>query len=207
MLAHRNIKRIALVLAALALMASCSRKQEEIPLEGRPIQSMGTYGGYDAARPPSLKNFITVDLDDNKITQEFYKDYDLTLLYVWQPDSEPSKEALANIGDLAVTYHGKGVGFLGVVTNVKEDADKELARKTAADAGATFPQMLVSNELYAGWLINVKDVPYAVFVDKNGDKVGMAQTGKKNEKIWGDLVASYLKTARENETSSESSAE
>lgn len=196
----------ALLLAGLLLLAAagCGKKggvadggapspsDSETSSESTPNDSSAA--GEASDKRYTMSNFVSLDLDGNKVDQSYFKDYKLTLILVWSPNSEPCLKILPEIVQFAKEQKENGIGVLGImgagVTTDEETAKtKEIVRK----AGAEFPNLLPTEELYEAKLSEVNEVPFLFCVDKNGLLLGEDYKGYRSKSDLETIIGFRLK--------------
>ena len=121
--------------------------------------------------------FTTVTLDDKTVTEDIFKDYDLTLVHVWGTFCSP---CIAEMGDYAALEKElpSNVNIIGIVNDVYDGLDYNVyaAQDILKNAGATFTNLKVSDDIYSV-TSSLQYVPSSFFVDKEGHIVGSMMDG------------------------------
>ncbi len=121
--------------------------------------------------------FQTETLDGRKVSDSIFKDYDLTVVHVWQTDCD---SCLYDMGDYARYYKELpgNVNLIGIIGDVYEGTDNNVseAERILGNAGAEFMNLRTSDSTYevTG---SIQYVPSTFFVDKKGRIVGMLLEG------------------------------
>lgn len=145
--------------------------------------------------------FETVDLDGKPVTNDVFKDYDVTMINVWATWCPPCRAELPELGKLYESYRDKKVNILGLTLNVKSDAQdaSELAKKLTSEAGCKYT-ILQNNDSFNYLIDLVPAYPTSFFVDKNGNVIGSAKTdiiiGSRNLEEFTQAVEKALKTVK-----------
>ena len=109
--------------------------------------------------------------DFYKVTQEFFGQYDLTMVNVWASWCGPCKSELPELAEL----YGKlpeNVGFLSITVDDPQDVKE--AKALLEENGCTFPCLdsQTSTGLFKNFLGKVNAIPTTVFFDRSGNEVG-----------------------------------
>lgn len=136
--------------------------------------------------------FRSTSLDNKKVSQDIFSDYDITVVYVWATYCEPCKEQMDKY---AAMYDElpDNVNLVGLVLDVYDGLDTNVqeANDIMNDAGASFTNIRASDDLYEV-LSNIQYTPSSFFVDREGHIVGgllagagCSDTKKELEKFFG----------------------
>ena len=122
-------------------------------------------------------HFKTVSLDNQVITQDIFAEHDITLVHVWATFCGP---CIAEMGEYAKLYSElpDNVGMVGLVLDVYDGINSNVsdANEILSDAGARFPNMRVSDDLY-DVSNSFQFVPSSFFVDSEGHIIGKLMDG------------------------------
>lgn len=142
----------------------------------------------------NLKNFTTKDLDGNTITQDIFKDYDVTMINIWATWCGP---CVAEMPQLAEVYNKlpKNANIITICTDGASQG--ELVKKIVTKANGKFTTLTESDSLNDSLLKNITATPTTIFVDKEGNIIGKSQVGApgSNEK---EIVDAYLSMINSN---------
>ena len=118
-----------------------------------------------SAAEVGLKNFSTVDMEGNTVTQDIFADYDLTMVNVWatwcgycieeMPDFAVLKEMLPENVNLITICDDASV-------------EPELVKQILADSKANFQTLVPTQEMYDQLLSYVYAFPTTFFVNSEG---------------------------------------
>lgn len=136
--------------------------------------------------------FRSTSLDNKKVSQDIFSDYDITVVYVWATYCGPCKEQMDKY---AAMYDElpDNVNLVGLVLDVYDGLDTNVqdANDIMNDAGASFTNIRASDDLYEV-LSNIQYTPSSFFVDREGHIVGgllagagCSDTKKELEKFFG----------------------
>lgn len=151
----------------------------------------------------SLGEFTTRDINGNTVTQDIFKDYDLTMVNVFTTWCSPCVGEIPDLEQLHQQMADRGVNVVGVVLdalNEKGGIDQdtlEKAKLLAEQTGATYPFLLPDSGYFNGRLSGIDAVPETFFVDKDGNIVGETYSGSGDLASWLEIVEQTLATLQE----------
>ena len=118
--------------------------------------------------------FVTVDMEGNTVTQEIFKNYDITMVNVWatwcgycieeMPEFPGLKDSLPENANLITICDDAAV-------------EPELTAKILEICKANFTTLAATNDMYGGLLSSVYAFPTTFFVDSEGNMVGEPLVG------------------------------
>ena len=133
-----------------------------------------------------LSSFKTVDLEENEVTQDIFKDYDMTMINVW---TTWCPYCIEEMPELETVYQKlpENVNFITICMDA--DKEKEEAKRLMKETGTTF-RVLVGNEELQDKVNQYLDgYPSTFYVDKDGHVVGAMRTGAPA----GNVAEAYTK--------------
>lgn len=136
----------------------------------------GTSGTQAASVAPAGSGepitFTTRTLDGERVTEDIFSDYDITIVHIWGTYCGP---CISEMPDYAGAYPElpDNVNLIAVVCDVYEDdtAGAAYAQQILDGAGADFTNLCLNDEL-AYVIYNIQYVPSSFFVDKEGRMIG-----------------------------------
>lgn len=133
----------------------------------------------------SLNKFTTTDVNGNEVTQDIFKDYDVTMVNIWTTWCGFCVEEMP---ELAKLYDDlpENVNMITICGDAADDLD--LTKEILDSSNAKFVTLKGNEELKICALDYVTGFPTTVFVDKNGVVIGeplVGAPGKKSEVIEG----------------------
>ena len=116
--------------------------------------------------------FRSTTLDNKKVSQDIFSDYDISVVYVWATYCEPCKKQMDKY---AAMYDDlpDNVNLVGLITDVYDGLDTNVqdANDIMNGVGAGFTNIRASDDLYEV-LANIQYTPSSFFVDREGHIVG-----------------------------------
>lgn len=122
-------------------------------------------------------SFTTMTLDDSEVTQDIFRDYDITVVHVWGTFCGP---CIAEMGEYAKFYDDlpDNVNLVGVICDVYDGFDNNVqaAHDILSENGAGFMNLKTSESVY-GFTAGFQYVPSSFFVDSEGHIIGEMMDG------------------------------
>lgn len=143
-----------------------------------------------------LSKFSAYDLDGKLVDESYLKQKDVTLVFVWATYCGYCRQEMPTIVKLSEEYDGFQV--LGIVTDLLDrkgeisSSQLQKANQIVKQAGFYYPSLIPSTGLVE-LLKNAVALPYAIFVDKDGNQLGIGQYGMQTEATLRRSIERYLK--------------
>ena len=116
-------------------------------------------------------------MDNDKITQDIFSGYDITVVHVWGTFCGP---CIAEMGDYADFYKDlpDNVNMIAIICDVYDGIDSNVseAKDILKDADADFTNLRTSDDLY-DVIGEFQYVPSSFFVDGEGHIIGSMMDG------------------------------
>ncbi|WP_371278575.1 TlpA family protein disulfide reductase [Dorea sp.] len=122
--------------------------------------------------PVNMPEFSTTDMDGNKVTNDTFADYDLTVVNFWATYCNPCIDELPELAEWKKELPNN-VNLIGLLVDVDEKGSDQykLAEKIIKEAGADY-QHLIATEEFDDMISNLVGVPTTFFVDSTGKIIG-----------------------------------
>lgn len=151
----------------------------------------------------NIGKFETSDLDNNKVTQEIFKENKLTMVNVFSSTCNSCMEELPHLAELSKEYKDKKVGIVGLnidvdTTQKPDDASKKAVLDTLADKKGDMKVVFVDKNLADKFMKKADILPYTFFVDKDGNIVGEEYLGAHSKEDWAKIIDKELEKVAEN---------
>ena len=172
----RMKKLSALCLAGmlcLGLWACSSSEDSSSGDSSGPAKSADTSEeGNKTGKSDSSAEFSTTDMDGNKVTNDTFADYDLTVVNFWATYCNPCIDELPELAEWKKELPDN-VNLIGLLVDVDEKGSDQykLAEKIIKEAGADY-QHLIATEEFDDMISNLVGVPTTFFVDSTGKIIG-----------------------------------
>lgn len=177
------IQLITIVLI-LIMLSGCSIENEILtaPDTGKEISSSNQF-----------PYFITQDLYGNVWTQEIFNEYDLTMVNIWGTYCGPCIDEMPDLGRLYKELDQINVNLIGIMVDVSQKTNKELALQIAEKSGATYTHLLMDENIFNYLNHNVSAIPTTIFVDSKGNVVGIPIVGALTKNEYKEIIKERLK--------------
>jgi len=146
----------------------------------------------------AVGEFSTQDVNRNTITQDIFKEYDLTMVNIFTTWCTPCVQEMPDLEKLYQQMKDKKVGVIGVVMDVLNEKgdivekDLERAQLLVQKTGVTYPVIVPDSTYFNGRLTSIEAFPESFFVDKNGNIVGETYSGSGSLEDWLETVEKEL---------------
>lgn len=126
----------------------------------------------------TLDAFETEDYDGNAVTEEIFKDKDLTVLNLWANWCGPCLSEMPDFEKVSQAYADKNVQILGLAVDSDTDEVKAIQKKLKI----TYPLIKENKALKSMVSSNFDYVPVTLFVDSEGKVLNTFIAGSASEK-------------------------
>lgn len=185
-------KKISAVLLAsvlsLSLLTACTAaKTSDNAAASKADQQIGTAAN-------SVGDFTTQDINGNPVTQDIFKEHELTLVNIFTTWCTPCVQEMPDLEKLHQQMKEQNVGVVGVVLDVLDEdgeikqEDLERAQQLVQKTGVTYPVILPDSTYLNGRLTSIDAFPETFFVDQNGTIVGETYSGSGSLEDWQEVV-------------------
>ena len=139
--------------------------------------------------PVNMPQFTTTDMDGNKVTNDIFAEYDLTVVNFWATYCNPCIDELPELAEWKKELPDN-VNLIGLLVDVDEKAREQykLAERIISQTGADY-QHLIATEEFDDIISNLVGVPTTFFVDSTGKIIG--------EPFAGADVSAYKQTVED----------
>lgn len=146
----------------------------------------------------NIGNFETTDLENNKVTQDIFKENDLTLVNLLSSTCNPCMEELPHLAEISNEYKDKKVGVLGINIDMDskgnpDEASKKALLKILGKKKNNMRVVFMDQNLMSKFAKKTEAIPYTFFVDKNGNIVGEEYLGDRSKEDWVKIINEELK--------------
>lgn len=122
--------------------------------------------------PVNMPQFTTKDMDGNKVTNDIFAEYDLTVVNFWATYCNPCIDELPELAEWKKELPDN-VNLIGLLVNVDEKGSDQykLAEKIIKETGADYQHLLATEE-FDDIISDLVGVPTTFFVDSTGKIIG-----------------------------------
>ncbi|NLK72324.1 MAG: TlpA family protein disulfide reductase [Clostridiales bacterium] len=179
------MKRFMILLITILIMLSGCGSDNEIltaPDAGKEISSNNEF-----------PYFTTQDLYGNAWTQEIFNEYVLTMVNIWGTYCGPCIDEMPDLGRLYKELDEMNVNLIGIMVDVSQKTNKELALQITEKSGATYTHLLMDENIFNYLNHNISAIPTTIFVDSKGNVVGMPVVGALKKDEYKEIIKERLK--------------
>lgn len=193
-----HITILAFLMLPLVLLAGCAVETGEPAVEATPepettseppVRDDPPSGEEETA--PLYITFEGTDLEGNTISQEVFSQSKLTMVNVWATYCNPCLREMPGLGELAAEHDSSQFQIIGIISDVREGEDQDLAESLIEQTGANYPHLLVNDSIYRQILTSVTAVPTTFFFDGEGAYLG-GVVGSAEKSAWEELINGLL---------------
>ena len=173
----KRMKKIsALCLAGMLCLGlwACSSSEDSSSEESSSSDSSGTTKQETSENgfPVNMPKFSTTDMDGNKVTNDIFADYDLTVVNFWATYCNPCIDELPELAEWKKELPDN-VNLIGLLVDVDEKGSDQykLAEKIIKETGADYQHLLATEE-FDDLISDLVGVPTTFFVDSTGKIIG-----------------------------------
>lgn len=136
-----------------------------------------------------MPEFSTEDMNGEKVTNDIFANYDLTVVNFWATYCNPCINELPELAEWKKELPDN-VNLIGLLVDVdKKDSDQyKQAEKIISQTGADY-QHLIATDAFDDIISNLAGVPTTFFVDRTGKIIG--------EPFAGADVSAYKQTVED----------
>ena len=213
---RKKLKRTGILLAALLsalMLGACSGENGAEETEAAEAIESTDSAENEADKEAETPDFVAMAFESFKVkelygeelTQDIFKDADLTMVNLWGTFCGPCINEMPELGELSEELKAEGkaqiIGIpLDVITIDENDAivaDDEMvekAKKIVEETGAEYTHLIPEGDF--GMLIigsgAAQYVPTTFFVDSEGKLVGDPVVGAKDKNAWTEIINERL---------------
>ena len=173
----KRMKKIsALCLAGMLCLGlwACSSSEDGSSEGSSSSDSSGTTKQESSENgfPVNMPEFSTTDMDGNKVTNDIFADYDLTVVNFWATYCNPCIDELPELAEWKKELPNN-VNLIGLLVDVDEKGSDQykLAEKIIKETGADYQHLLATEE-FDDMISDLVGVPTTFFVDSTGKIIG-----------------------------------
>lgn len=153
-----------------------------------------------------FQDMDTKDLNEEKVTKDIFAKTKLTMINIWATWCGPCVEEIPELEKVANEYKEDDVAVKGLLIEIDgktgmpmaglTENEKVLAEDILKKAGATYQQLLVSQDMKEP-LSTIDGFPTTYFVNEKGELVGEPVMGSNSKDDWKKIIEERLKMLEE----------
>ena len=149
----------------------------------------------------TIGQFTAKNILGKEVTQEVFKDYDLTLVNIFTTWCGPCIAEIPHLAEIQQELADKKVNVLGIVMDINDkgyvNEDKlAKAKAIATQTKANYHFIMPDDNLKQGKLKGIAAYPETFFVDSEGNIVGQTYVGAKSKEEWLAIIEKELKALK-----------
>lgn len=153
-----------------------------------------------------FQDMDTKDLNEEKVTKDIFAKTKLTMINIWATWCGPCVEEIPELEKVANEYKEDDAAVKGLLIEIDgktgmpmaglTENEKVLAEDILKKAGATYQQLLVSQDMKEP-LSTIDGFPTTYFVNEKGELVGEPVMGSNSKDDWKKIIEERLKMLEE----------
>lgn len=192
--------KLFLGILLLVLLCGCGGDGGELPAgtspetepAGEPQETPAPEDSSSEGESESIYiTFEGTDLEGNTVSQDAFSQSKLTMVNVWATYCNPCLNEMPDLGELAAAYALEDVQIIGIVSDVLEGEDQELAESLVEETQANYPHLLLNESIFYGLLTDVAAVPTTFFIDGEGVVLDTV-VGARDKSAWEEMIHGFL---------------
>lgn len=168
------MKKYLGIMVVLALvLGTCGCTSEEVQKRQENKKEIQAEAQEANAKMPSqVAAFTTIDLAGNEVTEEVFKNADMTVINFWGTFCPPCIDEMPELGEWAKELPDN-VQLIGIVIDVsgKITPEMPLAKEIVEKTGADYLHLIAADQ-FDEIIDCLVGVPTTIFVDREGNLIG-----------------------------------
>lgn len=116
--------------------------------------------------------FSAVDIEGNTVTSDIFSQSKLTLVNIWGTYCPPCIKEMPDLQLLYEELKSKNVNLIGIMVDVSESENKELAKNILKDNNVQFINIIPNEDLNVQLINKVPAVPTTYLINQEGYVIG-----------------------------------
>jgi len=187
----RTLLLTVLALSVILLSGCAGNKQADQAEESAAAPETTDETAPETGLPDAEISFEAVDMEGNAVISDIFSQSKLTMVNVWATYCNPCLSEMPRLGELAAEYDAEEFQIIGIVSDVLEGEDQELAENLIEETGADYTHLLLNESLYYALLTDVSAVPTTFFIDENGTVLDTV-VGACEKSAWEEMINGLL---------------
>lgn len=186
---------LGILILSVLLLSGCAQTPSDSPAASQPetkseAPAQDETPAQDGAAAQPL-TFEATDTEGNSVTSDIFARSKLTMVNVWATYCGPCLNEMPDLGQLAAEYEPEEFQIIGVISDVLEGEDQELAESLIQETGADYTHLLLNESLYYALLTDVTAVPTTFFLDGEGTVLDTV-VGAMEKSDWEETINGLL---------------
>ncbi len=177
-------------------LSGCTKDNANITAENSSTKenadiSAGSEPAPETEQSDSAIDFTGTDIEGNVVTSDIFSQSKLTMVNVWATYCNPCLSEMPGLGELADEYGAEEFRIIGIISDVVEGEEQELAEELIERTQAGYTHLLLNESIYNALLMNVAAVPTTFFIDENGIVLDTV-VGAMKKSAWEEKINALL---------------
>jgi len=138
----------------------------------------------------AMPQFELEDMEGNKVTNEVFKDYDITMVNIWATWWGACVDEMPELQALYSDMKDKKVNVIGILDSRK--LDKNTALDILKESDVQFTNLIADEKFTKDFMSKVRYFPTSIFVNNKGEIVGKVVVGSKGVEGFKEIIEELL---------------
>ena len=181
----RKMNKISLSVFIIltCFLSGCTKENADISAESVPVS--------EPEQSDLAIDFEGTDIEGNVVTSDIFSQSKLTMVNVWATYCNPCLSEMPGLGELADEYDAEEFRIIGIISDVVEGEEQELAEDLIEKTQADYTHLLLNKSIYNALLTDVAAVPTTFFIDENGAVLDTV-VGAMKKSAWEEKINALL---------------
>ena len=187
-----NKKYLSVFIILTVLLSGCTKENADISAESAPASEAAESEPAPETEQSDLAiDFVGTDIEGNVVTSDIFSQSKLTMVNVWATYCNPCLSEMPGLGELADEYDAEEFRIIGIISDVVEGEEQELAEDLIERTQAGYTHLLLNESIYNALLTDVAAVPTTFFIDENGVVLDTV-IGAMKKSAWEEKINALL---------------
>lgn len=185
-----KIYLLAVIISAV-LLSGCAKENTNMASENNSVQETESAPSLKKEQSDLAVDFAGTDIEGNAVTSAVFSQSKLTMVNVWATYCNPCLSEMPGLGELADEFDTEEFQIIGIISDVVEGDEQELAEDLIEQTQADYTHLLLNESIYNALLTDVAAVPTTFFIDENGTILDTV-IGAMEKSAWEEKINALL---------------
>ena len=187
-----NKKYLSVFIILTVLLSGCTKENADISAGSEPAsETAESEPAPETEQSDFAIDFVGTDIEGNVVTSDIFSQSKLTMVNVWATYCNPCLSEMPGLGELADEYDAEEFQIIGIISDVVEGEEQELAEDLIERTQAGYTHLLLNESIYNALLTDVAAVPTTFFIDENGEVLDTV-IGAMKKSAWEEKINALL---------------
>lgn len=186
-----NRMYLSVFIILTVLLSGCAKENTNIAPESNSVKETESAPSLKKEQSDLAINFEGTDIEGNAVTSAVFSQSKLTMVNVWATYCNPCLSEMPGLGELANEFDTEEFQIIGIISDVVEGDEQELAEDLIEQTQADYTHLLLNESIYNALLTDVAAVPTTFFVDENGTILDTV-IGAMEKSAWEEKINALL---------------